>query len=225
MNAIGTTECANAFGAAGPARPRPKPRPRSRSVSHPGPASRQTAARKGPAVFTCPHDCLVGPEDAVIVDPDDAVIVDVEATRSIRQAGIGTARTMIDRVEVRHGPKPTWLTAATATAVQAGPLATYGRLYDGLDWGANMIDPGPIRDVLRAHTVEHSAVDGGEVGLGVEMIRRKFHSIVTLSAETGMDRRHLSRLLQKTGPRPDWSVGRREWKIGLSGRGDGNLLR
>lgn len=92
--------------------------------------------------------------------------------------------------------------ASSATAVQAGPLAMYGRLYDWLDRRANTIDPGPVRDVLRDHIVEHSAVDVGQVVLGVEMSRRRFHSIATLSAQTGMDRRRLSRLLQKLGHVP-----------------------
>ena len=36
------------------------------------------------------------------------------ATRSIRQAEVGAARTMVDRVEQRFGLKSTWLTADTA---------------------------------------------------------------------------------------------------------------
>lgn len=92
--------------------------------------------------------------------------------------------------------------ASSATAVQAGPLAMYGQLYDWLDRRANMIDPGPIRDVLRDHIVQHSAVDVGQIILGVEITRRKFHSIGTLSAQIGMDRRRLSRLLQKLGHVP-----------------------
>ena len=87
-----------AFGAASPAKPK--------FVSHSDPASQWTAAQKGPAVFTY--------SDNYLIDTDNAVIVDVEATRSIRQAEIGAARTMIDRVGTRHGLKPTWVTADTA---------------------------------------------------------------------------------------------------------------
>ena len=87
-----------AFGAASPAKPK--------FVSHSDPASQWTAAQKGPAVFTY--------SDNYLIDTDNAVIVDVEATRSIRQAEIGAARTMIDRVGTRHGLKPTWITADTA---------------------------------------------------------------------------------------------------------------
>ena len=96
-----------AFGAATPVQPK--------YVSHADPASQWTAAQKGPAVFTY--------SDNYLIDTDHAVIMDVEATRSIRQAEVGAARTMIDRVETRYGLKPTWLTADTA----------YGS-GDNLDW-------------------------------------------------------------------------------------------
>jgi hypothetical protein len=93
--------------------------------------------------------------------------------------------------------------ASQARAVQAGPLAMYGRLFDWLDRQSNLIDPGPIRDILRDHIVEHSAVGHGDVVLGVEIARRKFHSLNSLVEVTGIERRRLSRLLQKSGLVPD----------------------
>jgi len=42
------------------------------------------------------------------------VIVDVEASRAIRQAEVGAARTMIERTEDRFGLKPERLAADTA---------------------------------------------------------------------------------------------------------------
>ncbi len=87
-----------AFGAATPVLPK--------FVAHADPASQWTAARKIPAEFTY--------SDNYLIDTDNAVILDVEATRSIRQAEVGAARTMVDRVEARFGLKPTWLTADTA---------------------------------------------------------------------------------------------------------------
>ena len=42
------------------------------------------------------------------------MIVDVEATRSIRQAEVGAAQTMLNRTENRFGLKPGYLTADTA---------------------------------------------------------------------------------------------------------------
>ena len=42
------------------------------------------------------------------------MIVDVEATRAIRQAEVGAARTMLERTETRFGIKPAFLTADSA---------------------------------------------------------------------------------------------------------------
>ena len=42
------------------------------------------------------------------------MIVDVEATRAIRQAEVGAARTMLERTEGRFGLKPDYLTADSA---------------------------------------------------------------------------------------------------------------
>ena len=89
-----------------------------------------------------------------------------------------------------------------AKAVQAGPLAYYGRLFDWLDRRSNGIDPGPIKRILRDHIVKHSAVEPGTTVLGVEITERRFHTLQSLSAEVGVDRKRLSRLLQKIGKVP-----------------------
>jgi len=52
--------------------------------------------------------------------------MDVEASRAIRQAEVGAARTMIGRTEARFGLKPSWLAADTA----------YGSAAN-LDWLVN----------------------------------------------------------------------------------------
>lgn len=49
-----------------------------------------------------------------LIDTDNAIIVDVETTRAIRQAGVGTARTMIDRTFDRFGLYPERLIADSA---------------------------------------------------------------------------------------------------------------
>ena len=89
-----------------------------------------------------------------------------------------------------------------ATAVQAGPLAYYGKLFDWLDRRSNAIDPGPIRDILRDHIVKHSAVDPGTSVLGVEITERRFHTLYSLSSAVGIERPRLSRLLKKLGEIP-----------------------
>mgnify|MGYP003710440531 CR=1 FL=1 len=72
-------------------------------TSHSDPASQWTAARKGPAFFSC--------SDNHLIDTDHGVIVDVEATRSIRQAEVGLTKTMLDRVKERFGLHPERLIA------------------------------------------------------------------------------------------------------------------
>ncbi|ASP20389.1 TniQ [Antarctobacter heliothermus] len=89
-----------------------------------------------------------------------------------------------------------------ATAVQAGPLAYYGKLFDWLDRRSNAIDPGPIRDILRDHIVKHSAIEPGTRVLGVEITERRFHTLYSLSTAVGIERPRLSRLLKKLGRIP-----------------------
>jgi transposase len=75
-------------------------------TSHADPASQWTGAQKGPAFFAY--------ADNYLIDTDHAVIVDVEATRAVRQAETGAARTMIDRTLARFGLYPEALVADTA---------------------------------------------------------------------------------------------------------------
>src|SRR5580692_9730462 len=49
-----------------------------------------------------------------LIDTDHGVIVDVEATRAIRQAEVGAARTMLERTEMRFGMRPASLAADSA---------------------------------------------------------------------------------------------------------------
>ena len=75
-------------------------------------------AMRGPAFFAY--------ADNYLIDVKFGVIVDVEASRAIRQAEVGAAKTMIDRTEDRFGLKPARLAADTAY----GTAAT-------LDWIVN----------------------------------------------------------------------------------------
>src|ERR1700729_3777556 len=49
-----------------------------------------------------------------LIDNGHGGIVDVEATRAIRQAEVGAARTMLERMETRFGMKPLTLTPDSA---------------------------------------------------------------------------------------------------------------
>jgi transposase len=75
-------------------------------VSPSDPAAQWTGALKGPAFFAY--------ADNYLIDARFGVIVDVEASRAIRQAEVGAARTMLARTEERFGLKPERLAADTA---------------------------------------------------------------------------------------------------------------
>ena len=75
-------------------------------VSRSDPAAQWTGAQKGHAFFAYATNYLI--------DLDHAVIVDVEASRAIRQAEVGAARTMIERTQERFGLWPERLAADTA---------------------------------------------------------------------------------------------------------------
>jgi transposase len=75
-------------------------------VSPSDPAAQWTGAQKGPAFFAY--------SDNYLIDVKFGVIVDVEASRAIRQAEVGAAKTMIERTEERFGLKPERLAADTA---------------------------------------------------------------------------------------------------------------
>ena len=75
-------------------------------VSPSDPAAQWTGAHKGPAFFAY--------SDNYLIDVKFGIIVDVEASRSIRQAEVGAARTMIERTEERFGLKPERLVGDTA---------------------------------------------------------------------------------------------------------------
>jgi len=79
-----------AWGAASEAKPK--------FVSRSDPAAQWTGALKGHAFFAYATNYLI--------DLDHAVIVDVEASRAIRQAEVGSARTMLDRTQERFGLWP-----------------------------------------------------------------------------------------------------------------------
>src|ERR1700693_2857241 len=84
-------------------------------VSPSDPAAQWTGALKGPAFFAY--------ADNYLIDVQHGVIVDVEASRAIRQAEVGAARTMIERTEKRFGLKPQRL--AGDTAYGAAPMLNW----------------------------------------------------------------------------------------------------
>ena len=87
-----------AFGAASDTTPK--------FVSPSDPAAQWTGAMRGPAFFAY--------SDNYLIDVKFGVIMDVEASRAIRQAEVGAAKTMIERTEECFDIKPEWLAADTA---------------------------------------------------------------------------------------------------------------
>ena len=87
-----------AFGAASEVMPK--------FVSPSDPAAQWTGAMRGPAFFAY--------ADNYLIDVKFGIIMDVEASRAIRQAEVGAAKTMIERTEERFGLKPERLAADTA---------------------------------------------------------------------------------------------------------------
>jgi transposase len=75
-------------------------------VSRSDPAAQWTGALKGHAFFAYANNYLI--------DLDHGVIVDVEASRAIRQAEVGAARTMVARTQDRFGLWPARLAADSA---------------------------------------------------------------------------------------------------------------
>lgn len=88
---------AAAFGAASDVTPK--------FVSPSDPAAQWTGAMRGPAFFAY--------ADNYLIDVRFGIIMDVEASRAIRQAEVGAAKTMIERTEERFGIKPKRLAADT----------------------------------------------------------------------------------------------------------------
>src|SRR4030095_1689886 len=74
-------------------------------VSPSDPAAQWTGAMRGPAFFAYADNYLVDVKFG---------IMDVAASRAIRQAEVGAAKTMIERTEERFGIKPERLAADTA---------------------------------------------------------------------------------------------------------------
>ena len=110
-----------AFGAASDVTPK--------FVSPSDPAAQWTGAMRGPAFFAY--------ADNYLIDVRFGIIMDVEASRAIRQAEVGAAKTMIERTEERFDIKPKRLAADTAYG--SGP---------NLNWLVNDKDIAPHIPVI-----------------------------------------------------------------------------
>jgi hypothetical protein len=107
-----------AFGAASDVAPK--------FVSPSDPAAQWTGAMRGQAFFAY--------SDNYLIDVKFGIIMDVEASRAIRQAEVGAAKTMIERTEQRFDIKPE----------EAVPRDTWERLFAS----QGMKNPAPRAQML-----------------------------------------------------------------------------
>ena len=77
-------------------------------VSPSDPAAQWTGAMRGPAFFAY--------ADNYLIDVKFGIILDVEASRAVRQAEVGAAKTMIDRTDDRFGLRRSGLLATPPMA-------------------------------------------------------------------------------------------------------------
>ncbi|SOH93731.1 TniQ protein [Monaibacterium marinum] len=88
---------------------------------------------------------------------------------------------------------------STTTAGQAGPKAVYGRLYEWIAYGSQVVDFGPIRGLLREHILNTIVIEPGEILLAEPVADRRLHSVHSLSIKTGLHRKRLRKVMVQAG--------------------------
>jgi hypothetical protein len=106
---------------------------------------------RGPAFFAY--------ADNYLIDVKFGIILDVKATRAIRQAEVGAAKTMIERTEERFDIKPAYLAADTA----------YGSA-DTLNWIVNKKKIAPHIPVIDKSRGRDLLAGGLQVRRGTERL-------------------------------------------------------
>lgn len=88
---------------------------------------------------------------------------------------------------------------SAGVAVQAGPRAVYGPLFSWLHDRSSRIPPGPIREAVREHILDHEAYDPGDTLLHEPVAERRLHSVRSLSDATYLSRNEVRRRLVRVG--------------------------
>lgn len=91
------------------------------------------------------------------------------------------------------------LSVDQSTAGQAGPRSGYGRVFEWLSDTTPAVEFGPIRPLLRDHVLDNFSVKPGEMLLGQKVMKRRMHSIHSLSVNTGIHRKRLRKALVQLG--------------------------
>lgn len=97
--------------------------------------------------------------------------------------------------------------SSNSRAGQAGPKAMYGKLFEWLAYRNQIVDPGPIKELLREHILDHTAIDIGEFLLGREVTKRRRHSVYSLSIATEIHPKRLRKILENRGLIPEGCAG------------------
>ncbi|MCF3595770.1 TniQ family protein [Rhodobacteraceae bacterium LMO-12] len=80
-----------------------------------------------------------------------------------------------------------------------GAPSALGRIYDWLQLNKSKQDPGPIQDVVRDFIIDHMPVEPGTVLFGGKVLKRKRHTVATLSKVSRLHQKILNRALVITG--------------------------
>lgn len=89
------------------------------------------------------------------------------------------------------------------------PIAL-GRIYDWLQFDKSDQDPGPIKDVVRDFIIDQMPVEPGTVLFGESVLKRRWHTVHTLSKVSGVHRTALNRALVIEGLLADSDPGQIE---------------
>ena len=88
---------------------------------------------------------------------------------------------------------------STTTAGQAGPEAVYGRIFEWLAYNIPLLDPGPIRGLLRENILNTLVIEPDEVLLGERVQKRRLHSVYSLSLKTKLHLKRLRKIVVQAG--------------------------
>ncbi|MEY8095965.1 hypothetical protein AB9F29_00910 [Falsihalocynthiibacter sp. S25ZX9] len=91
-----------------------------------------------------------------------------------------------------------------------GVPTALGRIYDWLQFDKSDQDPGPIKDVVRDFNIDQMPVEPGTVLFGESVLKRKWHTVNTLSKVSRVHRTVLNRALVVEGLLADSDPGQIE---------------
>jgi hypothetical protein len=108
---------------------------------------------------------------------------------------------------------------------QNGPQAVYGRLYQWLEFQKSGGDRGPIRDLLRDHIINTMPIGAGEAIFGEPVVRRRVHSVRSLSEASGLHPKRLRKAVFALGLADETLKGASANRITLDADAGDDLVR